>query len=238
MTDEKFVFIEDSKDKKRTARSAKNKVGKGSKKVRFPSDFLTKKELENMNSDVRTYDLTKPMKWAEYKAMPEDLRKAYLLRLQNLYNVGSSSLAKMFGVAEPTVIREWNLMGVPKRDRSKRTDPAWESFIRYSGKELSTIGDLIPPELKAKFDEYEEKHPPVVIAKVEPLVPIDAPIGASCGESIPHNRLSAKDYGNLNYVSGCVAALRAMYATDANYHLYEGVLDAIGQIIDSVEVYT
>lgn len=235
MTDEKFVFIEDSKDKKRTARSAKNKVGKGSKKVRFPSDFLTKKELENMNSDVRTYDLTKPMKWAEYKAMPEDLRKAYLLRLRNLYNVGSSSLAKMFGVSDPTVTREWKLMGVPQRDRRKLTDPAWESFIRYSGKEVSTIGDLIPPELKAKLDEYEEKHPPAVIAKDEPSLTTEAP---SCGENIPHSRLSAKDYGSLNYVSGCLSALRAIYATDTNYSFYDGALCAIGQIIDSVEVYT
>mgnify|MGYP001248187255 FL=1 len=45
MTDEKFVFVSDCADKKRTARGIHNKrthAGKGGKVI-FPSDYLTRK---------------------------------------------------------------------------------------------------------------------------------------------------------------------------------------------------
>ena len=247
MTDEKFVFLEDSKNKKRTARSARNKVGKGGKKVRFPSDYMTKKELENMNSDVKSYNLTQPMKWADFKAMPDDLHKAYLLRIRNLYAAPASQIAEMFGVNRQTVINEQTRLGIPSLPKGVRANPEFANFAKFGTPvnsgftkvEISRLEDLVSPEVKAKLAQYEKEHPPAVIAKVESAMPIDTPIGASnsCQESIPHNRLSAKDYGNLNYVSGCVAALRAIYATDTNFHFYDGALASIGQILDNTEVY-
>lgn len=62
MTDEKFVFTSDVADKKRTARGAHNKkahAGKGGK-VKFPADYMTKKELTAMSGEVKSYKMNSP----------------------------------------------------------------------------------------------------------------------------------------------------------------------------------
>ena len=63
MTDEKFVFTSDVADKKRTARGAHNKkahAGKGGK-VKFPADYMTKKELTAMSGEVKSYKMNSPL---------------------------------------------------------------------------------------------------------------------------------------------------------------------------------
>lgn len=63
MTDEKFTFVEDVKEKKIASRSARNRIahtGKGGK-VRFPHDNLTRKELEAMNGELRVYRMNDPI---------------------------------------------------------------------------------------------------------------------------------------------------------------------------------
>ena len=77
MTDEKFVFVSDCADKKRTARGIHNKrthAGKGGKVI-FPSDYLTRKEREAMNGEVKTYALNRPMRWKAYKSMRKKSRR-------------------------------------------------------------------------------------------------------------------------------------------------------------------
>lgn len=104
MRDELYSFYADLKDKKSTARSAFKKrshCGKGGA-VRLPSDNLTKKELNALNGECKTYRLNSPMKWAEFKSMPDELQLSYLTALRNKYNVSDAQLAKMFGVAQAT----------------------------------------------------------------------------------------------------------------------------------------
>ena len=63
MTDEKFVFVSDVAEKKRTARGSHNKrthCGRGGT-VRFPSDNMTRKELSKMNGEVKSYRMNDPM---------------------------------------------------------------------------------------------------------------------------------------------------------------------------------
>jgi len=55
LPDEQWVMIKDSIDKKNIARSSHNKrshCGKGGS-VKFPSDYMTKKELKAMNGEVK-----------------------------------------------------------------------------------------------------------------------------------------------------------------------------------------
>lgn len=236
MNDAKRLFLDDSKEKKRTGYSASKKAHTA-KRVKFPSDYLTEKEKRKMNGPVTEYNLTQPMKWREFKKLPDDLKKKYILRLRNLYNAPATALGDMFGVNRQTVINEQLRLQIPSLPKGTRAAPEFASFCKYgtpAERTFTPIRDLIPPELKAKLDEYEEKHPPAVITEAEPSQTTEAP---SCEENVPHSRLSAKDYGSLNYVSGCLSALRAIYATDTNYSFYDGALGAIGQIIDSVEVY-
>lgn len=91
MTDEKFTFVEDVKEKKIASRSARNRIahtGKGGK-VRFPHDNLTRKELEAMNGELRVYRMNDPMKWEDFKTMPVDLQVQYIKAIRNRVELDS-----------------------------------------------------------------------------------------------------------------------------------------------------
>lgn len=101
MTDEKYTFIQDCKDKKRTARGAFNKrthCGKGGA-IMFPSDYLTNKEKKAMNGKCETYRMNDPMTWGEFKKMPEDLQRDYIKAIRQRFNAPDTEILKMFGVA-------------------------------------------------------------------------------------------------------------------------------------------
>lgn len=114
MRDEEYVFRQDAREKKITAQSARKRVGK-TRKVTLPMDYLTKKELKAMNGDVKTFNLSRPMKWGEFRSMPNDLQAAYIKALREKFNVTNTALAKMFGVAKQTVLARFEVIGVATR---------------------------------------------------------------------------------------------------------------------------
>lgn len=129
MADEKYCFIQETKEKKTISRCARNKrthCGKGGR-VRFPADHLTKKEREALNGEITTYRLKEPMSWAEYKKMPDDLRVFYLRELDN-YNPLQNDVAKMFGVSQATVSRELKRLDIGLGQRGPFDREGWKAF--------------------------------------------------------------------------------------------------------------
>ena len=105
MTDEKYTFITDVAEKKRIARGAFNKRthnGKGGK-VRFPSDYLSNKERNKMNGEIREYRMNNPITYAEFKKYPDDLKKKYVKRLRDMFDVSDTDIAAMMGVKAKTL---------------------------------------------------------------------------------------------------------------------------------------
>ena len=105
MTDEKYTFITDVAEKKRIARGAFNKRthnGKGGK-VRFPSDYLSNKERNEMNGKVREYRMNSPITYSEFKKYPDDLKKKYVKRLRDMFDVSDTDIAAMMGVKAKTL---------------------------------------------------------------------------------------------------------------------------------------
>ena len=105
MTDEKYTFITDVAEKKRIARGAFNKRthnGKGGK-VRFPSDYLSNKERNKMNGEIREYRMNSPITYAEFKKYPDDLKKKYVKRLRDMFDVSDTDIAAMMGVKAKTL---------------------------------------------------------------------------------------------------------------------------------------
>lgn len=132
MTDEKFTFIEDLREKKKTATGAYHKrthCGKGGA-VRFPSDFMTKKEREAMNGEVKSYKLNDPMSWAEFKSMPDDIKITYIKALRQRYNVSDTALAGMFGVSQTVVSKEMRRLGIPGYSKGRNT--VWDADGWYA----------------------------------------------------------------------------------------------------------
>ena len=100
--DEQYVMISDSIEKKKIARSSHNRkthCGKGGR-VKFPSDYLSKKELKAMNGDVKSYNLNRPMTWKEFRSMPQDLQIMYIKKLRNEFEVPDIVLCKAMGICK------------------------------------------------------------------------------------------------------------------------------------------
>ena len=105
MTDERYEFLQDCAEKASTAKSANNKrthCGKGGK-VRFPSDNLTKKEREAMNSECKTYRMNDPVKYSEFKTWPKEHQITYIKRLREKYGVPDKYIAEMMGTRRPVL---------------------------------------------------------------------------------------------------------------------------------------
>ena len=114
LPDEQYVMISDSIEKKKIARSSHNRkthCGK-SGRVKFPSDYLSKKELKAMNGDVKSYNLNRPMTWEKFRSMPQDLQIMYIKKLRNEFGVPDIVLSKAMGICKSSfskAMRELNL---------------------------------------------------------------------------------------------------------------------------------
>lgn len=102
MDDVQYKLMQDTKEKKVTARSARHTrthCGKGGA-VKFPSDYLTKKEIKAMSGECIQYaSLKKPMSWEEFKALPKDLMKQYIAYIREQFNAPDKEIANMLGVS-------------------------------------------------------------------------------------------------------------------------------------------
>lgn len=99
MSDEAWDMVSDSMEKKsiaRSARSTRTHCGKRGS-VKFPSDYLTKKEIKAMSGAVETYRMNEPMSWDEFTKMPIDLQKTYISHLREKFNAPDQYIAEMFG---------------------------------------------------------------------------------------------------------------------------------------------
>lgn len=100
MSDEKYTYIQDCKEKKSVAASAfkaRTHCGKGGR-VKFPSDYLTRKELNAMNGECKSYRLNAPMSWDEFKSLPDDLKVVYIKGLREKYGVPDTKLIELWGI--------------------------------------------------------------------------------------------------------------------------------------------
>ena len=146
-------FDYDVKQKKDIARSAGKKVsGAKSRRCSLPHDGLNSKQLEALNGPVKSYNLSKPMTWAELKAMPAELQKEYLRKLGVRFSPSSYALAEMLGTTHTTVGRLLRELGLsrPKGQRMTEGDKkAWEFFL----------ADGEQPEAEEQAPEIEKPQP-------------------------------------------------------------------------------
>lgn len=162
-TDAERLFFEDVRDKKNISHSASHKrthCGKGGT-VRFPSDKLTKKELEKMNGECEVYRLNEPMKWAEFIAMPKEHQITYIQKLRNKYNVPDTQISRMFGVVQSTISSYTRKLGIPScrkiGDRSSWDKDGWYIFLRGGNTLQNDAADEESVEINADEDITPEE---------------------------------------------------------------------------------
>jgi hypothetical protein len=100
MNDAEYLYKHDVMRKSNIARSARNRRTHNGKSggVKLPSDYMTEKEIQSMNGEVKSYPLNKPMKWYEFKSMPGDIQQTYIELLQRKFGVPRDAIANMLGV--------------------------------------------------------------------------------------------------------------------------------------------
>ena len=231
MDDVKRLFLDDAKEKKITGYSA-HKKAYTSRRVRFPSDYLTEKEKRKMNSSVSRYNLNQPIKWKEFKALPDDLKKQYIYRLRKLYSATDIAFARMLEVSTTTFRDERIRLGIPGLPCNTREHPEFKNFCAFGtpAKDVKTDTEDEPRVESATCHEPEEL--PELIKRLEAMGSEAPPC-----ETRPKDKISAKAFGALNYALGTLEYLKLcdmpIYATSA----LSRVISDIRDFVDNAEVY-
>lgn len=118
-------FDFDAMEKKRIARSAFAHVSHKRGGCTLPSDMMTAKERKELNGEVKSYNVTRPMKWSEYKALPDDLKREYW---RNMQGCGGAAtwLEKHMGVSNDTILNAARAVGVPFK-RGAHNRELWQA---------------------------------------------------------------------------------------------------------------
>ena len=149
MTDEKYLFISDCREKKQTARSA-GAMNKKHRAVRLPSDYLSRKELKAMSGKVESYRMNDPMTWDEFKAMPQDLQRDYITLIRERFGVSDSAIARMFGVSQTGFANKIVKLGLGKGKNCGVSNKDKDGFIKWANgvKEVREEAPAEPVETK------------------------------------------------------------------------------------------
>ncbi len=231
MDDVKRLFLDDAKEKKITGYSA-HKKAYTSRRVRFPSDYLTEKEKRKMNSSVSRYNLNQPMTWAEFKALPDDLKKQYIYRLRNLYQATAKTLAEMFGVTRQTVALELVRLDIPAGPKGLRTTPEFKNFCAFGTpvKDVKTDTEDEPRVESATCHEPDEL--PKLIKRLEAMGSEAPPC-----ETRPKDKISSKAFGALYYALGTLEYLKLCDMPSYADGALSRVVSDIRDFVDNAEVY-
>ena len=122
--------------KKRLVNQSRGTI-KGKKKrfsVNMPSDYMTKKEIEKMNGDLkvwRDYDEapTFPIPWNVFKRMSVDAQKKYLEHLQTVYGASLKTISEMLGVHYMTLSKKCAEIGYHVPRNLRLIEGAWAEFM-------------------------------------------------------------------------------------------------------------
>lgn len=153
MTDAAYIFKTESIEKKRTARGVHNMSLMGKGAVKFPSDYLSRREVKRMNGAVISCDMTKPIEWKRFKKLSGDTQREYILRLVDKYDVPKRKIAEMMGVGYSTLKILCDTVGVKTgRGGSHVWDEiGWAKFLRgEEGYEVRKYEPVVKQDIEAE----------------------------------------------------------------------------------------
>lgn len=85
-----------------------------------------------MNGEVKSYKLNQPMKWDEFKALPDDLKKTYVQLLREKFDVPDYKIGEMMGANKDQIwvmFKKLGLNGTSKRKRKDWDSEGWLAFV-------------------------------------------------------------------------------------------------------------
>lgn len=121
--------------KKRIARGYRSKKnGSKSKRCSLTSDGMTQKQWKERNGAIMSYNLSSPMSWDQFKAMPDDLQREYITSLRDKYNTTATDLARFFGCVPSTITKYCkSTLGITFDPGKRMTREQKNSFREFTG---------------------------------------------------------------------------------------------------------
>lgn len=175
MTDEEYLFRQTEKERKRIARGDKNKVRGGGKTVKMPSDYLSRREREALNGEVKVYKKKDFYTWQEFKALPNDLQVAWVNSCINRYGAGVETISEIvFGCSKKNLRNHLTRIGE----------------MQYINKPLTgKAGQIAKKKLAAAFENWKntqitmcEEDQPAEVATEETSEPVFVPSEEEAGK--------------------------------------------------------
>lgn len=162
-------FDYDCLQKKRIAKCAKNHVNARRGKCKLPYEYLSAKERNALNGEVKTYNLKAPMSWEQLNGLPRDLKQEYLTWLQQTFHANDTMLGEMWGVSHRTAAWYRKAAGVTSLGRGAGARPSAEQLAAWN----------------AWLHEEEQPETPVAepVKDVEPA--IDHPLVSATDINVP-----------------------------------------------------
>lgn len=121
-------FDYDSLQKKKLARQVYHRKGtRGRKSITLRQDHMTASQLRKENGPLMEYKLNAPMKWKQFRAMPDDIQQTYINLLREKYCASNKALAEMLDVSVKTLNLFYPAGGYHRANDEQRN--AWRRFL-------------------------------------------------------------------------------------------------------------
>lgn len=141
MTDEKYLFEQTSRERKRNARgSFAKKGGSRSKRCSLPSDYLTEKQRKELNGPVETYDLivNAPITAEKWNRFHPLVKKSYIKTCFKQHHARLHDIAVMLGKTDSNFRKELRsyhidvdaLARESKAFRKRKPSEEWMEFLK------------------------------------------------------------------------------------------------------------
>lgn len=160
-------FDYDVFQKKRIASGSRYvRRGSRSKRCSLPHDHITEKQWKEMNGEMETFSMKRPMAWSSFKSMSPDLQVEYLQYLITEFNATQGEIADMFDVSRATLCKHVkNYASSVKFDMSRRMSKKnqedWLFFLTgetpNEEKEMSTEAEPCAPEIQVVNEIANDK---------------------------------------------------------------------------------
>ena len=226
-------FDFDVMTKKRIARgAAARKCGSKSRRCTLPSDYLTDAQKKARNGKMSTYNLSKPMTYEQFKLMPRDLQREYLLKLRNDMHASARVIAQMFGCSYETVrvvIRDLGINTGGKKiymnlDQLMR----WNNWL--SGDAANTPVAVTEPETETETETEAE----TISAAAEETEDASTPVNNDA--STEEIKCAALLGGKLNLrgtASEILSRLAIVFDTESDAQMFVSVKFSVGNGAES-----
>lgn len=164
-------FDYDVLEKKRIARSARNKInGSKTKYVSLPSDSLTAAEKRKLNGVCEVYKMDRVIPWDEFKKLPRDIQIKYLEFLRDRFHISPGFVGRAFGVNGPYFgkwLKEKDLTGILPIQAKNEAIRAFEEWVSGGTKETPVVEEKPAPVEKPKPKKPEMAYFAHVLKKGE-----------------------------------------------------------------------